>query len=363
MCPVVLANGQHAWLVTRYSDVRLVLSDARFSKAALAWPDSPKIHSGPLLPGLLLTTDPPEHTALRAPLTPLMGKKEMARRRPRLVVAAQDVLDEFALRRPPSDFVTGFAGPLATRAICDLLGLPVTEQARFTAWAEPALGGLGHPVDEVNRAQRHMLGYLAEVVASTRARPADDLLSSLARNGSGLPDEAVVKLGATLLVTGIETMTAAIAKAVLALLTRFPAVPALPADPGARQLMIEEILRFVTFGETVRSRRALVDARLGDVMIGRGDIVLVSTGSANQDEAGFPAAAEFDPARRPNRHLAFGRGIHVCLGAALARLELEVALEQLSRRLPKLRLAVPPDRVEARVGSAEIPPAALPVLW
>jgi len=363
VCPVVLPAGQHAWLVTRYADARLVLSDSRFSKAALTRPDATRIHPGTLLPGLLLTTDPPEHTALRAPLTRLMAVRETVRHRPRIRAAADDVLDAFTAGPKPADLVTGFAGPLATRVICEQLGLPVTPDARFTAWAETVLGGFDRPAHEVNRALGDLLGYVAEVVAGKRANPAGDLLSSLATSQFAPGDEAMVKLGATLLVTGIETMTAVVSKAVLALLTRSSGLPVLPAAPGARHLLIEEVLRFATVGETVRSRRALEDVRLGDVVIGRGDIVLVAIGSANQDEAEFPAAAEFDPGRQPNRHLAFGHGVHFCVGAPLARLELDVALERLSVRLPKLRLASSADRVRARVGSAEIPPAVLPVLW
>jgi cytochrome P450 len=364
-----MPSGDLAWLITRCEDARFVLSDSRFSKAALVWHDSPKARPGTLPPGLLLTTDPPEHTALRAPLSRAMSARRINRLRPRIVAVADELLDLLAARSPPVDLVTGFAAPLAMRVICELLGVPIADRDRFAAWAEIVLATDQHGNAEVDQAQSELFGYMAELLRARRADPGDDLLSALACGGPGTSDAGLVapdaasKLGATLLVTGYETMVAAIGNAVLTLLIHFGGLPQRSDDPEAVRRILEELLRFATFGDAVRSRRAVAEVRIGEVTIAAGDVVLVSIASANRDADQFEHPDDFLPGRSANRHVSFGHGAHYCIGAGLARLELEVALERLSLRFPGLRLAVAPELVILRAGSAESPPETLPVRW
>ncbi|MCP3803273.1 cytochrome P450 [Allokutzneria sp. A3M-2-11 16] len=352
VCRVRLPSGDLAWLVSRCADARLVLADPRFSKRALLDGGAARTRRGELLAGLLFTTDPPEHTELRARLTGALTPRRVAALRPVVVGLAERLLDDL---EPGGDLMPAFVEPLAMSVICALLGVSVDEHRRYARWAETVLSVDHFSDDEVSRAQRELL---ENIHAQVRAASGPGLIAALAADSPDSPDVlAVVKLVATLLVTGYETMVAAIGCSVLTLLLHCGQIPA--ADP----LLLEELLRFVTFGDALRSRRAVADVELGGVLIRSGDVVMVSIASANRDEDAFAEPERFDPRRRGTRHLSFGHGPHFCVGAALARLELEVALEVLARRLPALRLAAPAEEIRLRHGSAEAPPESLPVTW
>ncbi|MEU8825523.1 cytochrome P450 [Streptomyces sp. NPDC048636] len=357
-CPVSrvrMPSGDLGWLVTRYKDARFALSDSRLSKAALTAPGAPRIRPGVLLPGLLFTTDPPEHTALRTRATAALTRTRIDGLRPAVAGIAEELVDGFAARAE-ADLVADFARPFAMRVMCRLLGVPLGDRDRFAHWAETVLAVDGHSPDEVERAQRDLMAYTGALVTARAAAPADDLVSALARDGD---DATAVSLAATFLVTGYETMVAAVANAVLTLLTRGGLPAPWPADSRA---LIEELLRLGTFGDALRSRRATADITMGGVVVPAGDVVLVSLASANRDETVFTAPDELLPGRTP-RHLGFGHGAHYCPGARLARVELETALRTLATRLPGLRLAMAPTEAVPRAGSAERPPERLAVRW
>ncbi|MFB9903097.1 cytochrome P450 [Allokutzneria oryzae] len=367
VCRVRLPSGDLAWLVTRYADARLVLADHRFSKRALLDGGAARTRRGALLSGLLFTTDPPEHTALRSRLTGSLNPRRVAALRPRITGLAEELLDRL---EPGGDLMAAFAEPLAMSVICALLGVPVAEHRTYAHWAEAVLSVNRFTDEEVTRAQNELLVHMSATVRAARSEPGEGLISALVTDGLAVDDDAsVVKLVATLLVTGYETMVAGIGNAVLTLLVHNGRLPSCPVDPA----LLEEVLRFSTYGDALRSRRAVEDVQLGGVTIRAGDVVVVSVASANRDDDAFPEAGRFDPtrfdptrfdpARCGPRHLSFGHGAHFCVGASLARLELEVALEVLSRRLPALRLAVPATEVRFRDGSAETPPESLPVTW
>jgi cytochrome P450 len=363
VCRVRMPSGDPAWLVTRYRDARFVLSDRRLGKAGLTEPDAPRVRPGTLPPGLLFTTDPPEHTRLRRCTRAVLGTARVAAQRPAIAAAADRLLDALC-RAGGADLVAEFAEPLAMQVVCDLLDLPTADRDRFVRWAEVVLAVDGFRPGEVDRAQRDLLGYAAALAEARRAAPGEDAVSAMARYrcpelGNGTLDP-VVSLVATILVTGYETMVAAVANALLILLLRDGLPSPWPADSGG---LLDELLRLGTFGDALRSRRARTDVRVGGVLVPAGDVVLVSVASANRDEAAFREPDHLIPGRSGPRHLSFGRGIHHCVGAELARVQLDVALERLAARLPGMRLAVAPEAVVLRTGSAERPPARLPVRW
>ncbi|GAA4021210.1 cytochrome P450 [Allokutzneria multivorans] len=352
VCRVRLPSGDLAWLVTRYADAKLVLADPRFSKRALLDGGAARTRRGELLDGLLFTTDPPEHTALRARLAGAFTPRRIAALRPGVVELAERLLDDL---EPGGDLMSAFAEPLAMSVICALLGVSVAENRRYAHWAQAVLSVSCFSDEEVSQAQRDLLDNVHAQVKAARASPGEGLIAALVADEAD--DIAVVKLVATLLVTGYETMVAGIGGAVLTLLVHCGRVS--PANP----VLLEELLRFATFGDALRSRRAIADVSLGGAQIRSGDVVLVSVASANRDAEVFDDPESFSPSRDGARHLSFGHGPHFCVGAALARLELEVALEVLTRRVPGLRLAVPAEEIRLRHGSAEAPPESLPVTW
>jgi cytochrome P450 len=359
VCRARMPSGDPAWLVTRYADARFVLSDRRFGKAALLDPDAPRIRPGTLPPGLLFTTDPPEHTALRRRMKGLLSRARLSAMRPVITAIVGDLLDGFAAT-DQADIVDDVARPLAMRVVCHLLGVPEADRDRFAGWAEAVLTVTGFRDEEVDAAQRALFAYTSAMVAARRAEPAGDLVSALVRDGEPEAADAAASLAATLLVTGYETMVAGLANSVLVLLTQGGMPAPWPAESGE---LVEELLRLGTFGDALRSRRAVTDVRVGDVLVPAGDVVLVSTASANRDEEVFAEPDRLLPGRGGPRHLAFGHGAHHCLGANLARIGLDAALERLAARLPGLRLAAAPEDIMLREGSAESPPRCLPVRW
>ncbi|GLZ29004.1 cytochrome P450 [Lentzea sp. NBRC 105346] len=352
VCRVRLPTGAHAWLVTTWADARFVLSDPRFSKAAMTRPDAPKARPGELPRGVLFTTDPPEHTRLRALLSRALTTRRILSLRPRMVAYADHLIERMT---PPADLVSSFAAPLAMRATCDLLGVPVSDQEQFAAWSETVLAVDGRSSGDVERAQRELFAYIGGLVETRTGNPGNDLVSDLLRHAS---PEPVVGLVATLLVTGYETMAAGVTNSVLTLLAAHgKLLPDLDSDA------LEELFRFAAFGDALRSRRALRDVRVGPVLVRAGDLVMVSTASANRDPSVFGDADMFLPTRCPNPHVAFGRGVHYCAGASLARTQLRIALSRLAYRLPGLSLATPLADITLRPGGSESPPERLLVRW
>ncbi|MFI9388714.1 cytochrome P450 [Kutzneria sp. NPDC052558] len=348
---ILTPTGHPAWLATSYADVRQVLSDPRLGKAPLtACRNSTR--SGRLLPGLLFTTDGPEHRALRSELLAAMRLCPS-----RSLLAGFTAYADSLLAAVPlsSDLVSSYASPLAMWAIGTWLGLPPSDWPRCAELSSIVLSVNQFPAEVVEQAQFDLLDYLGGLLSS---RPAHlDLLSALAATATD-----PVPLAATVLATGYETVVAGIANASLTVLTHhdFAMWPSSRVD--VRRL-IDELLRFAPLGGTLRSRCALVDLQVGNASIAQGEIVLAATGPANRDPAHFPAPDSFRPDREHNRHLAFGAGDRFCSGSQLAVMGLSVALERIALRFPSVRLAVPPDSLRILSGSAEPRPVALPVHW
>ena len=363
---VELPTGDRAWLVTRYADNRALLADPRFSRQAAAAAGAPRVRAIPLESHALTTLDPPAHTRLRG----LVGRAFSQRRVDGLGAEIQAycdrLVDAMAAAGPPADVVAHVCRPLPIRAIGLLLGVPADDDARLRAWGDLYLRIRDHDPDDVARAAGELHAYLADLVARRRTAPGDDLLSDLVayRAEDRLSEDELVAFGVTLLVAGYAPMTHQLGGALVALFRHPDQLRALRDDPALLPTALDELLRYTPLtasGGTVRV--ATEDVRLGGVLIRRGEAVLPALVSANRDPDAFPAPDDLTLTRTPNHHIAFGHGIHRCVGSRLARLELELALATLLRRLPGLAPATPIESVPWDLSGMQRGPARLPVRW
>lgn len=367
-CPVArvrFPTGDDGWLVTRYEDVRTVLTDQRFSRAAAACAEAPRMRPMPAQPSTILSTDPPDHTRLHKLVVRAFSARRVDALRPRIGEVTRDLLDAMAAAGPPADLVSGLALPLPITVIADLLGVPAGDRESFRADAETMMSLAGHPREEIATARDRMNRYLAGVVAAKRTAPGDDLLSDLVRardDDDALTEQELVTMAATLLIAGYHTTSTALSTGVLTLL-RHPGRTAGATDPEAIAATVEELLRYAANAVNGGNLRvATEDVPLAGTLIRAGEAVLPSSVSANRDADIFADPDQFDPGRADNPHIAFGAGPHYCLGARLARLELAVAIGQLFDRFPGLRLDRPEEELRA-TGAVIRGLEGLPLSW
>ncbi|RLK55021.1 cytochrome P450 [Actinokineospora cianjurensis] len=342
---ISLPYGGEAWLVVRYEDVRVVLGDPRFSRAALLDRDVPRTSPRRLTDPTLHTTDPPEHNRLRRLVSGAFSPRRLERLAAHASRVTEELLDRVEEQGPPADLVAGLAVPLPVSVICHLLGVPLVDRDRFASWVDIALATTAFPAAEIHAAFAALKDYLASLVALRRREPADDLLGALvvARDqDGGLSEEELVVLGVTLLYAGLETTSNHIGNFVHTLLSHPAQLARLRADPALLDSAVDELLRLTpTVTSAGFTRIALEDIPLGDIMIHAGDAVMVHLDAANRDPRAYPHPDELDLTRKPNPHLAFGHGPHYCVAAQLAKAELRIALEALLRRFPTLHPAEP----------------------
>ncbi|MGH9443463.1 MAG: cytochrome P450 family protein [Thermoanaerobaculia bacterium] len=358
VCRVPVPGWKRAWLVTRYDDVAGLLKDDRFAKDPLRAVSGTK-EKQPWIPRFLrplarnmLDVDPPDHTRLRAIVQKAFTPKFVDALEPRIRSLTEELLDRV---RPSMDLIDAYALPLPATVIAEMLGIPASDRHRFHRWSQrivsltPSPAGLlaGTP------AAIAFLRYIRRLAAQRRAAPGDDLLSALVaaeEEGDRLTADELVAMVFLLLIAGHETTVNLIGNGVLALLEQRTEWERLRADPGLFPSAVEELLRFGSPLLTATERYARVDVAVAGTTIPRGSLVYAALASANRDEGQFPSPDVLDVGRNPNRHLAFGFGVHYCLGAPLARLEGRIAIEALIRRFPALRLAVPHSRLRWRRG-------------
>ena len=359
------------WFVTRYADVEAMLRDPRFVRdAARALPPEKLPPSTPLddlLIRNMLGVDGGDHRRLRDLVSQGFTPRRVADLRPR-VEAIAGMLLEPLVARGEADLIDAFAYPLPTIVILEMLGVPADDHGRFRAWANALLEPAMTPekLAEAKRLLTEFTDYLRALFAERRARPRDDLVSALItaeQAGDRLSENELFSTMVLLIVAGHETTVNLIANAVLALSERPDLRDALAADPSALPRAIEEFLRYDGSVERALNRFAAEDVEWGGHLIRRGEPVIFILSSANRDEARFERPDDLDPERAPNPHLAFGKGVHYCLGAPLARLEAEVALRALLTRLPNLRLSVPHETLRYRFLPGFRALEALPVRW
>ncbi|WP_198042966.1 MULTISPECIES: cytochrome P450 [Actinoalloteichus] len=365
VCRVSLPFGEDGWLVTRFEYARVVLADPRFSRAASVDRDEPRLGRHQHNVGIT-TMDPPHHTRLRGLAAKALTARRVEELRLKTRETAQRLVEDLVRHDPPVDLVEHFALPFPIAVICELMGVPPEDRGRLRSWAEVILSTTGASPEEVGRQRLAMHDYLTELVARRRREPTDDLLGAmvLARDGEDrLTDDEMVLLAGAILTAGHETIATQIPNFVYVLLTTPRLIDRVRAAPDLLESTVEELMRSVPLTTVLAARYALEDVRLGDVVIRAGDPVVVSLASANMDEEVFCGASEIDPGRKHNPHLGFGHGSHHCIGAQLARMELQVALETLLRRLPGLRLGVEEDALEWKSGMLVRGLRSLPVGW
>ncbi|WP_448321770.1 cytochrome P450 [Streptomyces sp. CO7] len=361
--------GTPALLATRYEDVKLVLGDPRFSRARAVAGDQPA-HT-PIGPGpdAMVSMDPPDHTRLRRVVAKAFTMRRIEQLRPRVQQIIEDLLDAMQAQGRPVDLVAEFARPQPALVIFELFGVPGQDRKKLQEWAETTLTATGdrYTLQDVFQALDSLRAYMADLLEERRRKPADDLLSVLvaARDEEErLSEKELLDLATGVLITGYETTADQISNFAYLLLTRPDHLRQLRADPELIPQAVEEMLRFVPLLRgTSFPRVATEDVLLSGGLVRAGEAVLPAMMSANRDEAVFTDPDELDFHREHNPHLGFGHGVHRCLGAQLAKMELQIALGALLRRFPQLRLAVPAKEVPWRVVTLQRAPRELLVTW
>jgi vitamin D3 1,25-hydroxylase len=345
---VVTSDGP-VWLVTRYDDVRAALADPRLSKD---WrftlpPEERAAAPGNDIPMMILL-DPPRHTRLRKLVSRSFTVRRITALRPRVEEIAAELLDalqdQVGPPDRPFDLMAHYAFRLPVQVICELLGVPAGDRDRFGAWSGAMIDQVSP--EEAAQGSGQMYGYLAELVARKRAESDGALLTALSQvaddDGDQLSENELVAMAMLLLIAGHETTTNLIGNAVLGLLTRADQLALLRARPDLMPRAVEEFLRWDSPIWNAPFRVAAEDVELSGVTIPARSLVQLTLGAANRDDARFPDAADLRVDRDAAGHVAFGHGIHFCLGAPLARIEGEVALSALLERFPRLELAADP---------------------
>ncbi|MEV5750775.1 cytochrome P450 [Actinoallomurus sp. NPDC052308] len=372
MARVTMPSGDEMSLLTRYADVKQVLSDPRFGRRLNA-PGAARItdtESGGLFNNEMANTLPQggqEHLRWRRLVSRWFTAKRMTATRPRIEAMAGRLVDAMVEEGQPADLKAGLAFPLPVWVICDLLGVPESDRDRFARWSDTMLNLTRYTDDQMRVAQAEFNEYMAGHITARRAEPGDDLLSRLIvatdAEGRGLTEAELVATGQGLLVAGHETTANMIAKMVAMLLADRRRWERLLADRSLIRTAVEEALRFDSNLGLGMVRYIDQDVEIGDTLVTDGTTVLCDMAAANRDETAFERADEMDLARSPNPHLAFGSGAHSCLGQALARTELQIVLGVLLDRLPSLDLAVEAENLQRIEGLVVGGLRGLPVRW
>lgn len=355
------AGGRNAWLITRYEDAEALLRDQRFSKNIYSIFSEEELaqnvaymNSFRALSNHMLAADPPDHTRLRSLVNRAFTPALVEQWRERVQEITDELLDHVEAQGQ-MELISDFAFPLPMLIISEMLGIPAEDRFKFREWSNTLIGSDGS-VEAIQRNQviiGQFVGYLRNLISERRAHPTDDLVSRLVQaeaEGDKLSEQELIAMIFLLLVAGHETTVNLIGNGVLALLSYPEQLARLKADPALIKSAIEELLRYNGPLMIATIRYAREDLELGGKLIRRGEQIIVGLSSANHDAERFAEAEKLDITRKENHHLAFGKGIHFCLGAPLARLEGQIAIATLFRRLPNLRLNIDPQAITWRTG-------------
>ncbi len=366
MSRLTYPDGHLGWLVTSFALAREILADNRFSRRRELQHIPRRFPlfndmKEPAPPGMFIHMDPPNHTRYRRLLTGQFTVRRMKQLEPRIAQIAAERLDAMDRYGSPVDLVREFALPIPSLVICELLGVPYADHERFQHDTHVMLA-LDSTPEDVLASLVSLYEYLHELVAAKRVGPGDDLLSGLA-TGSDLTDEELTGIAMLLLLAGHETTANMLGLGTYALLAHPDQLAALRGDPALVDGAVEELLRYLSIVHIGPTRTALEDVEVGGRTVKAGETVAISLPAANRDPERFEHPDELDVTRPPAGHLAFGYGIHQCLGQQLARAEMRISFPALLRRFPTLRLAVPADEVPLRTDMAIYGVHRLPVAW
>jgi cytochrome P450 len=370
VAPVRFPSGDEAVLVTRYDDVKLVLSDPRFVRNFSA-DDAASIaegNSGGVFESeMAASIEGAGHQRWRRMIARWFTARRMLALHDDIEAMADRMIDDMVAAGGPVDLKAALGFPLPVWVICDMLGVSESDRDRFAHWSNALLNLSRFTKEVVALAQREFGEYMAALVAQKRAAPGNDLISDLISrtddDGATLTDAELIATGQALLVAGHETTANMIGKMMGMLLADRSRWEQLVADRSLARTAVEEVLRFDANPGFGMPRYLTEDAEVAGTMIPRGTTMVCSMAAANRDERVFDDPEEMDLSRSPNHHLSFGAGPHSCLGQALARTELRTVLEVLLRRLPTLELAVAPEELRRIEGLAVGGVEELPVRW
>ncbi|SES36053.1 Cytochrome P450 [Streptomyces sp. yr375] len=371
-CPVYPAP-QGVWYVTRHADVEQALGDLRLSNdrermtGALVARDGRMRDLSRLtarLGRVMSNTDPPDHARLRGLVNKAFTARRVEQLRERIQQVVDRLVDDALTAGPPTDVLTAVAAPLPHTVVCELFGIPEADRDRVKEWFR----GLGRIHEDIERAEKvvdEFEAYLTALAARRRAEPGDDLISALVTaqaRGDRLTDHELLSTCFLLITAGDETTTNLIGNGVLALLRHPDQLARLRAEPALIRTAVDEIVRYDSPSQAI-VRVAAEDVPLGGRTVPAGDLVYLFLSAAGRDPDRHEEPDRLDLTRPAHRHLGFGHGPHFCLGAPLARLETELAIGTLVRRLPELRLAVEPAELEWRPNPLQRRLTALPVTY
>jgi len=364
-----MPDGSNVWLIANYELSRKLLSDPRISsnRADPGFPhmgvEQPKQQSQGK--GYLTWMDPPVHTTYRHMLTNEFTVRRIQALRPRVQEIADQCITQMLEHGAPADLVDIIAIPLPALSICELLGVPYGDREVFRKRTTMFISHTNSPAERIG-SRDELRAYLSELVRDKNRQPSDDLMSRLIAkyHEAGLYDEEhLAGLAMQILIAGHETTANMISLSVLALLEDPKQLAELVAEPGRMPAAVEELLRFFSIADRTTSRVAMEDIEIGGVVIKAGEGVVALNGSANRDDQVFADPDTMDLHRDARHHMAFGHGIHQCLGQNLARLELDVLLTTLFQRIPTLRLAEPVDALKFKTDRIVYGLYEMPVAW
>jgi cytochrome P450 len=362
-------NGKPAWLITRFADVKQILGDSRVS-ADLKLPGYPLQVPVPdevlqAVPLTFLSMDPPEHTVQRRMLAPEFTVRRIRELRERVQGIVDRRIDALFETGGPVDLVASLSLPVPALAICEMLGVPYEDHEQFEIWSAQTMS---RDIDEAARGHAHQQldTYVDGLVTAKEQQPGDDLISRIIAKNQAEPvvDHAdIAGMSRLMLVAGHETTANMISLGVLTFLRHPELLAEVTVDPSLWPDAIEELLRYFSISDSGTARVAVEDIEIGDVTIKAGDGILPLNNSANHDTDIFADPDQIDFDRKGRGHLAFGYGVHQCLGQNLARLELEVVYRTLFDRIPGLRLAVPFEELSFKHDAMVYGLHTLPVAW
>ncbi|MFF0393982.1 cytochrome P450 [Kitasatospora sp. NPDC004615] len=370
-----LPTGTPVWVLTRHADVRQALANPGFGRATLYAPDAPPLTLTPNIlddPASMLNSDGPDHQLIRRTVQRAFTPRAIERWRPWVDGVVRELVDDLVASGSPADVVAALTKPLPVRVISRLMELDGLDIDRLGHWSDHALSTTAYTADEIRTAIREFSEFGYQLVVARRKNPGEDLVSSLvqaADQTGGVTEEQLTSLTIGLVIAGHETTMTSFGNALVYLLDpqHADAWRKIGEDLSAATAATEQILRTVPLGDRTSApgllRRAVTDVEIGGVVIPEGAIIACDAGAANLDPDVYPPGPTdlFTPLGTPS--LTFGAGPHHCLGAWLARMELELGLHHLARVLPELRLAAPVEDIAWRTGLLTRSPLRLEVTW